>query len=338
MANKKKYSFLVADDEFPIVKIITDILAIHPNTSAVFTANDGERAIYLYENNPIDIVITDILMPRLSGIDLIKKLKKINNDIHIIVVSAYSNIDLVREAIRGGAYDYILKPFSMDEIMFAVNRVIDRLKLLEERKNYVSSLENKIKEVTADLRGSFFETLSVILNLLEAKSKTTMEHSNNVANLAEKLARLMNFDEEKIENIKIGAKLHDIGKIGIPDNVLLKPSILTKEEFEIVKNHPILGRNIVSPILNISQDILDFIYYHHERFDGSGYPVGLKGEDIPIAARIANVTNSYVAMTTSSEFKEEKTKKEAVLEIENNIGRQFDPEIARLFLDKILSG
>ncbi len=336
MAEQKKYSFLVADDEFPIVKIISDILAINPHTSAVFTANDGDRALYLYENNPINIVITDILMPRLSGIDLIRKLKSINNDVHIIVVSAYSNIDLVREAMRNGAYDYILKPFSIDEMMFSVNRVIDRLKLIDERNSYIISLENKVKEATEKIQASFFETLNVLLNILEAKSKTTLEHSQLVSDYSVKIAEAAGLGPQKIENIRISAKLHDIGKIGIPDAVLLKPGKLTEEEFNLVKTHPVIGKKIVMPILINNQDILDLIYYHHERFDGEGYPEKLKGEDIPLVARIGNLANSYVSMTTKLIFRNELSAEEAKNEIINNSGTQFDPELARIFIEKVL--
>jgi putative two-component system response regulator len=334
---QKKYNFLVADDEFPIVKIISDILTLHPSTNAIFSANDGERALQMYKNNKVDIVFTDILMPRLSGIELIRQLKELNSDVHIIVVSAYSNIDLVRDAIRNGAYDYILKPFSVDEIMFSVNRIIDRLKLLDEKANYVASLEKRVAEVTESLQNSFFDTLNVILNALEARSRHTLDHSNRMAAYSGKLAIAAGLNEKIIAGIRVAGVLHDIGKISIPDEILLKPGQLTPEEYEVIKTHPVIGKKIVLPILNRNQDILDIIFHHHERFDGKGYPDGLAGKNIPLTARIAMIANSYAAMTMESCYKGIKSKEEAIAELKKESEKQFDPKLVNVFIDKVLS-
>ncbi len=328
----KKYNYLVADDEFPVQKIICDILAIHPNTISIYTANDGEKAFQLYLSNDIDIVITDVLMPRLSGLDLIKKIKETNPEASIIVVSASSNLDIVREALRNGAYDYIIKPFSVDDIMFSINRIIERLKLIEEKKNYLISLEEEIAEVTKRLQSSFFDSLRLIINSLELKDKTMSSHSKNVAKYSEKLALVLNIEQERVENIKIGGFLHDIGKIGIPDNILSKPSFLDLDEFGLIKNHTVLGKKIVEPMINREDDILHFIYYHHERYDGKGYPEGLKGEEIPQVARIAAIANAYDAMTSDRPYKKAKSKKEALVELKANSGLQFDPEMVKRFI------
>lgn len=130
----RKYNYLLADDEPNIRKILSDMLAIHPNTQSVFTAKDGEKALQIYMNNPIDIVVTDVLMPQISGLELIKKIREINPEATIMIISASSNLDIVREALRNGAYDYIIKPFTIDDIMFSINRIIERLRLLEEKK------------------------------------------------------------------------------------------------------------------------------------------------------------------------------------------------------------
>lgn len=335
MNNQKRFTFLVADDEYPVVKIICDILTLHPSTVSIFTANDGEKALQLYKNNKIDIVITDILMPRLSGLELIKKLKEVDGDSHIIVVSAYNNIDLVREAMRNGAYDYILKPFAVDEIMFSVNRVIDRLKLLDEKKTYVTSLETAVKDATENLHQSFFDTLKAILNALEARDKHTLEHCNNVAIYSEKIARKLSIEKNRIQNINVGGVLHDIGKIGVPDSILLKSSKLSAEEYSIIKSHPETGKKIILPILNNNPDIMDIIYYHHERFDGTGYPEGLKGESIPLVARIAAIANAYDSMISDRSYQKAKSLDEALEDIKANRGTQFDPEIAKVFIDTL---
>lgn len=335
MREQRKYNFLVVDDEFPIIKILSDILSLHAQTGSVFSASDGERALEIIRNNKIDILITDILMPRLSGIELIRELKARNSDIHIIAVSASSKIDLVREAVRSGAYDYILKPFSMDEIMFSVNRVIDRLKLLEERAGYVMNLEDRIKDANDTLQNAVFDSFLSILNTLEARNKLVFEHSQKVALLSEKTAKAMGMGKEMVTNCQIGGMFHDIGKIGLPDAILLSTTKLTDEEYSVIKKHPLIGRKILLPIFKKENDIISFIAYHHEHFDGSGYPEGLKGSDIPLIARIACVVNSYSAMIAESFFRNRKNHDEAIEEIRKQSGKQFDPEIAALFIEKV---
>ncbi len=332
MAANRKYNYLVADDETNVQKVICDILAIHPSTLSVFTASDGEKAYQLYTNNKIDIVITDVLMPRMSGLDLIKKIREYNPEANIIIVSASSNLNIVREAMRNGAYDYIIKPFSVDDIMFSINRIIERLKLLDEKTIYLESLEDRISEVTKKLNNSFLDALKVILNALKIKDRTIYIHSQNVADYSVKIARAIAIEEKRIEDIRTGAILHDIGKIGIPDSILLKPSVLTPAEFDIIREHAVIGRDIVKPMFGFKPDILDIIYYHHERYDGKGYPEGLKGEEIPVAGRLAAVANAFDAMITERPYKAMKSIDEAAEELKINKGTQFDPGIIDEFI------
>jgi len=333
MAQQRKYNYLVADDEQSILKVICDILVIHPNTLSVFTANDGEKAYQLYRDNKIDVVLTDVLMPGLSGIELIQKLKEVNQDVSIIVVSASSNLDIVREALRNGAYDYIIKPFSVDDIMFSINRVIERLKLKEEKDSYLFSLEKQKEELTVKIQSSYFDSLKVILGAIEAKSNNVYTHSKNVSELSERLSKAMNLEPERVENIKIGAILHDIGLVGVPESILLKAGNLDEKEYNIVKEHTIIGKKILEPMEEIHPDIIDFVYFHHERFDGKGYPEGLKGKKIPLPGRIGAVVNAYDAMMLDKPYRKAKTKDEALSELKNNMGTQFDPEIVRLFVN-----
>lgn len=335
MKGHRKYNFLVVDDEYPIVKIISDFLALNSHTGSVFSASDGERALEIIRHNKIDILITDILMPRLSGMELIRELKNNNSDIHTIAISASSKIDLVREAVRSGAYDYILKPFSMDEIMFSVNRVIDRLKLLEDRAGYVTNLEERIREANDTLQNAVFDSFLSILNTLEARNKSVFEHSQKVALLSEKTAKVMGLGKDLVTSCQIGGMFHDIGKIGLPDAILLSRNKLSGQEYDVIKTHPLIGRKIMLPIFKKENDIINFIAYHHENFDGSGYPEGRKGGDIPLIARIACVVNSFAAMTVDSFHKNKMNHDQAIAEIRSGFGRQFDPEIAGIFIEKV---
>jgi response regulator RpfG family c-di-GMP phosphodiesterase len=169
------------------------------------------------------MVITDILMPIMSGIDLIKQVKVINPDAQILVESAFSDIDLVREAMRMGAYDYILKPFTIDDMMISINRLIERLKFIEEKKNYVAMLERKIKETTIQLQNGFLDTLSSFVYALEVRDSYVHSHSQNVSKYSTIIAKEMKLDPVTIDDINIAGILHDIGKIGIPDAISRSP-------------------------------------------------------------------------------------------------------------------
>ncbi len=328
----KKYNFLVVEDELPVLRILTDILKLSPHINLIYTAEDGEKAFNIYKNNQIDVVVTDILMPRFTGLELLKKIRDYNPEAHVIVVSAYGNIENLKEAIRNGAYDYILKPFSVDEILFSINRVIEKLKLLEEKKNYVYSLEKAIEDTKSELENSFYDSLRVILNTIEVRDSYTLLHSQNVSIYSEKLAKKMGFSRKDLEKITIGAILHDIGKIGIPDAILLKPTKLKESEFEIMKQHPIIGQKILVPMIKDNSEVLEIITYHHERFDGTGYPVGLKGKNIPISARIVSIVEAFEVMYNGTVYSKPKNMDEIKAELLSNSGKQFDPEIVNLFV------
>jgi putative two-component system response regulator len=335
MDKSKKYSFLVVDDEFPIIKIISDILTIHHSVERIHTAPNGVEGLEIYKNNPIDFVITDILMPQMSGIDLIKKLIEYNPDAQIIVVSAFSDIDLVRDAMRNGAYDYILKPFSIEDMMTAINRIIERREFVEERKHYIKKLEAKVAETTIDLRGKYLSTLSTLVFALEARDRYTHDHSQNVSRFSIGLGKAIGLPASELSLVKEGGILHDIGKIGVPDSILLKPAGLTDDEYEVIKQHPTIGKNIVFPALKEHQISMDVVYCHHERFDGRGYPDGLKGEKIPFHARIAAIADAFDAMTSKRIYRSNRSVDEAVEEIKNCRGAHFDPELADQFIRNI---
>jgi response regulator RpfG family c-di-GMP phosphodiesterase len=335
MTPQRKYSYIVADDEYSIIKILTDILNIHPDTSKIVPAKDGLEALEIFKEDKIDVIITDILMPRLSGIELVKEVKQINPDVQIIVVSAFGDIDLVREAMRCGAYDYVLKPFNIDDIMLAVNRTIERLKFLDEQKNYVKILETKVRETTESLNKGFLNSLYTLVNALEARDQYTHLHSRSVSEYAVKIANMMNLDDERVKNIEIAGFIHDIGKIGIPDSILLKPARLTAEEFDFVKRHPEIGFTIIQPSMGENRDVMDFVICHHERFDGGGYPHGLKGEKIPVVSRVATLADSFDAMTSDRLYRKGLGIDEAIEDIKKNSGSQFDPEISKIFIDSL---
>ncbi len=333
--NKKKYNFLIVEDDLSVLKVLNDILKLSSNIGLLYNAMNGEEAIEIYKSNNIDVVITDILMPKMDGLELIKKIKEYNPDSHIIVISAYGSVENLKEAIRNGAYDYILKPFTVDEILFAINRVIDKLKLLDERKKYVLSLEKSVEEAKKDLEKLFYDSLKSILNILKLRDHDTLLHSHNVAIYSEKIAKKLSLSKTELEALIMGATFHDIGKIGIPDSILTKKEILTEKEMEIMKQHPMLGSKILQPVLGENSHILEIVKHHHERFDGTGYPLGLKKDKIPLFARIVTIANSYDRMINNTIYSKVKSKEEIIDDFIKNSSKQFDPELVKIFLSII---
>lgn len=335
--DQERFNYLIAEDEFAIAKIITDMLNIHPNTSMVLTAQNGLEALEIYKQHNIDIVITDILMPHMSGIELIKRIREINPDAQILIESAFSDIDLVRDAMRNGAYDYVLKPFTIDDMMSAIDRLIERIRFLNERKDYVKLLEQKVHENTRRLKNNFVETLSALVFALSVRDKYTHSHSMNVAQLSVNIGERIGMSSEQVENMRIAGIMHDIGKIAIPDSILLKPAKLTDAEYETIKTHSAIGKDIIFSSMRDNPDVIDFVHFHHERFDGRGYPRGLSGEDIPLVARVACLADSFDAMSNDRLYHQKKTLDQAIEEIKLNFGKQFDPEIGNVFVDFLSS-
>jgi len=218
-----------------------------------------------------------------------------------------------------------------------VNRAADHLKLSEEKESFQKFQENKIREITAAFHDSFIETLAAITKSQVIRDKSISGHSEKTAEYSVKLAIASELAHSTIKDIHSASLIHDIGKIGIPDSILLKPSGLTDPEYNLIKTHPVIGREIIRPILSQNPIIMNIISSHHERYDGKGYPDGLKGQDIPIEARIAALANAYASMTADTVYKGAKSVQDAISDIESNLGKQFDPDLGRIFIDSVLS-
>jgi putative two-component system response regulator len=242
------------------------------------------------------------------------------------------------EAMKLGAYDYVIKPFDVNMVVTSVHRALERRQLRLENKEYHDRLEEKVLEKTAELvemnaqlRHLFLNTVQSLVHTLEAKDKYTEGHSRRVAKMAETMAKHLRFTDSQLERIHLAAILHDIGKIGVREACLNKPGRLTPAEYDEVKQHPLISERILKPIEAL-EDILPNIRHHHERFDGKGYPSGLRGTDIPIGSRILSVADSYDAMTSDRPYRRALSVHETLEELKRNTGTQFDPELVTLFL------
>lgn len=469
---------LIVDDDPGIRETISQIieeLGYNPDTAA-----DGLDALAMLDTGSYLCVFTDIMMPKMTGIELIKKIKTRYISLPIIVITGYASLEIAIDAMKCGASDFISKPFKVSQIQLLLSKVKREKLLLEENKkfsdtlqlhrlidNLAGQLEDKNKELTSlqaisekiislkgirdlvgaivdvskqlledvDVRfyplnrknqtlidtsngqdriisteliegkivrtnnssgnskrnfatifplmieGQVFGTLDIhsdsmlgeekegkilyLLNrsaermenvalyeglyenmlstlnsmakILDARDPHTSQHSTRVTTLSVSMANILKLGDDEKDVLYIAASLHDIGKVGIPDSILLKPGRLTDEEFMIIKRHPDIGADIIKPIPPMSRET-EVIRYHHERYDGKGYPSGIGGEEIPLLSRIINLADSYDAMTSDRPYRNGLPMDKAIEEIVRCMGSQFDPELAKIFISKVISG
>lgn len=270
------------------------------------------------------IVLTDIHMPGGSGLDLARTLKARDPEVQVIVVTGSTTLQTAIEAIRLDTDDYLLKPIDFKKLLHAVGRAAEHRRLLVENRDYRLNLEERVRKQAARLEALYLSSIHSLVSALEAKDVYTRGHSDRVGEYAVALGeRIGGLDAD---SLRIGARLHDIGKIGIAGGILGKDGPLEADEMLRVQEHPSIGVQILSPLLD-DRTALDVVRYHHERWDGDGYPHGLAGEDIPLAARIVAVADTFDAMTTSRPYREARTADQAVAEIRREAGRQFDPGV-----------
>jgi putative two-component system response regulator len=327
---------LIVDDE----EVICSILArrLTREGYACVTANDGREALRYFYKHPFSLIISDIKMPEMDGLELLKRVKATNPNMMVIVVTAFPDIDLAVEAMRLGAYDFIIKPADLDLVILSVKRALEKKRLEEEITAYRSHLERLVEERTAKLQQAYrilkkahLDSVKVLAEAIDAKDPYTRGHSDRVTRMSLKIAFQYGFTEERLESLEYGALLHDIGKIGIKDEVLQKPGALSSEEYQYIQEHPLIGVKIVEG-LDFFKDKIPMIRHHHEHFDGSGYPDGLVGETIPLEARIISVPDAFDAMTSARPHREMMPLQDVLMELEKCKGTQFDPEVLEIFL------
>lgn len=337
----KAFTVLVVDDDAYILDFVSRLLK--DQGYRVFASKNASAAIGLMEENAIDIILSDIKMPDMSGLELLEKAHGINPYIPVVLMTAYAELDLAIDAAKKGAVDFITKPFKPDHLIRSVEKAAKHVALLRLEKHYKEMLEDDVRQRTRELGEANTALIdlndSLILafaNAIDAKSEWTKGHSERVSIHAVSIAKEMGFDEKELEDLRIAALLHDIGKIGTYDVILEKPGRLTAEEFALVKLHPANGEKILRPIRQL-RHILPAIRAHHEKMDGAGYPDGLKGEAIPLPARILCVADTFDAMTSDRPYRSAPKKEYAIAELKRCSGTQFDPVVAKAFL-RILEG
>ncbi len=328
---------LVVDDEETIREIVSSML-----TGAQFhtrQAASGVEAMSLLESGEeFDLVLSDLMMAEMDGIALLERAKERYPDVPVVMVTAVHDIQVALQALRNGAYDYLLKPFEREQLLATVRRALENRRLKRENDAYRTNLESLVaartqqwKSALTDLERSYDITLEALGDALDLKDAETEGHSKRVTAFTIAIAQKLGMPKDDIRVIARGAFLHDIGKMAIADNILRKPGKLTEKEMEIMREHCYLGYRIICRIPFLAE-AAEIVYSHQERYDGTGYPRRLKGEEIPLGARIFSIADTLDAMTSDRPYRPAQTLQAARKEIELWSGRQFDPHIVQVFL------
>ncbi|QSZ41916.1 response regulator [Sulfurimonas aquatica] len=335
----KTFSILYIEDEDGLrEKFVTFLKKIFDH---VDSASNGEEGLQLYLNNLHDIVITDIQMPKMDGLELIGKLREINDNQEIIILSAYTDASYLLDSIELGVTGYMIKPVDIIQALKVIKRSTLKLSAFRENAMYKSKLEEMVEERTEKILAlqnqsidNYQHMIHSMISMIDGRDTYTAGHSERVANYSKEIAKAMGFTKEQCALIYEAGILHDIGKLITPDAILLKPGKLTDQEYALIKEHVTSGYEILCEV-PMYHELADIVYTHHEHYDGSGYPRAIKGEEIPMAGRIMAVSDAFDAMTTSRIYKSRKSVNEAVEELKHFSGSWYDPTVIK-FAEDIL--
>lgn len=342
---------LIVDDEPDICELLKRYFIIKGYT--VNTASSGVEALNMIiedSNSTPDIILMDIRMPEMDGLELLQNVRKMDQELPIIMVTALDDTEIAVSAMKNGAFDYVTKPIDLKSLNANIENALEKGRLARKVREYRESLEARIKQ-SADaltvamneidksksrIKEAHRDTIYRLSLAAEFRNQETASHLKRISEYSVIIATALGWDEEDIASLKVASVMHDIGKIGIPDSILLKPGSLSKNEFEDIKKHSIIGFEILygseADFLKMAQDI---VLTHHEKWDGSGYPLGLRGEQIPFAGRIVAVVDVFDALTSPRVYKAAFANEEAYNIVREGSGKHFDPMVVIAFLNNI---
>jgi response regulator RpfG family c-di-GMP phosphodiesterase len=347
-------NILIVDDEIGPRESLRMILKPYYN---IFTAESGYAAIQMVQQVAVDVVTLDLKMPGISGIETLKEIRGTDQDVMVIIITGYGTLQSAIEAIRYGVFDYIPKPFNVPEIMSIIDKAVQRRKLNQKIKGFLTNffeshpfkeplphsdvfLQNGLKAMLESRwndsglsdNQTCLEFAKVLAYTLEEKDPYTSGHSERVCYYSDFISKRLSFQPKDRTELQIASYLHDIGKIGISNRFINKKGTLSSTDWAIIKQHSNKSIELLAP-LRLSSNILSFIQHHHEHYDGTGYPDGLAGEQIPIGSRIIAISDAYDSMTSNRPYRKPFSNEEARTELNKCSGKQFDPKLITIFLD-----
>lgn len=325
--SNSSYKILAVDDEIGIV----DSLSIFLKRSGYSFSGETDplKAIERVKNEHFDLLLLDFIMTPLHGDQVVEEIRKFNKDLYIILLTGHKDLAPPLETIRRlDIQGYCEKSDKFDQLLLLIESGIKSVEQMRE----IKKINIKLEDTYERLEKAYMESIQTIRYTVEAKDTYTRGHSDRVSEYSVLIGQKLGLSKEDIRRLEIGGLFHDVGKIGVPDNILQKNAKLTDDEYSEIKNHPTIGAQILSTA-SIFQDIIPIVKHHHERYDGNGYPSKLKGKEIPYLARITAVADAFDAMTSKRVYRDSLSIDIVISEIEKNKGTQFDPEIADAFLD-----
>ncbi len=324
----RRHPVLVVDDEVANVRLLTRVLS---GEHEVFEAQSGQEAVSILEREPISLIITDQRMPGMTGVQLLEQSLSIRPDAIKILLTGYTDVQALIDAINAGhVYKYVPKPWDADELKLTVRRALEAFELKESNDNLTRDLRYALAQLEELSTGA----IRALADALDAKCDYTAGHSLRVSRVAVMIGRALQLPDDHLKDIELAGILHDIGKIGVPESILWKPSKLTEEEREIMSKHPVKSAQIIGELRGLART-REYVLHHHEYWDGGGYPDGLTGENIPLGARIILVSDAYDAMTTDRPYRKAVGHEAAINELRRQRGIQFDPQIVDTLLSLV---
>lgn len=332
MREMKRARALVVDDDAGVRGLLARVLADAGWVAE--SARDAAAALEALARRPFDLVTVDLRLPGMQGRELAAAIAERWPDAAVVIATGVADVATAVECLRDGAYDYLTKPFDVEDVVLRTRRVLERRRLLLESRRQREGLEARVKLETETARRLFLGAINSLSSALEAKDLYTRGHSERVSRIAVEIAGELGSASDLVGRVRLAGRLHDIGKIGVRESVLLKPGPLTREEYRHVQAHATLGERILAPVL-LDTELVRIVRHHHEWYGGGGYPDGLRGSAIPLGARVLAVADAFDALTSDRPYRARMKPPQALTVLRNGAGEQWQPTLVEALAQRM---